>query len=162
MLKMNRGAVRKKVVVSGGSHVRNLSVVAVLVAFGAFLYFIYLAHRDEVMDALRVHNVLEISWRVAMYDYTNKTVPAALSELEEKTYGRTPIDPVTGVPYEYYRHGPHTYEICAVFSRAAEDDAGRINVVSYGDPVVHGYGTWSHGSGRQCLTRSIPPWRHSQ
>lgn len=151
---------------AGGDAFRNrfatiaISMIFIIVAVAAC--FICFAHRERANDELRVHDILEISWRLMTYDYENNGVPDDLLMLREDRYGRARVDPVNGFPYEYHRRAQHAYELCAVFSTATKDDAGRTNIVRYGDPVVHGYGVWFHEKGRQCLARTFPLWKHTR
>ena len=66
-----------------------------------------------------------------------------------------PKDPVTGKRYEY-RRKDQIVTVCTDFDFPSVDFNGTSKVV-YGDPVVHGFGTWTHGGGHQCLTRDVTP-----
>lgn len=117
-------------------------------------------------DEQRVHDVLSLSWRVVFYAQTRGRLPAFLSDVREDR-SEIPTDPVTSSPYFYEVLGHDSFRLCAVFlSEAHQDKDAGVDflppschvrgAVCYGDPVTHGYGSWEHGAGKQCLDRVAP------
>jgi len=82
-------------------------------------------------------------------------VPASYLDLAKHSFG-TPVDPVLRKPYEY-AHAGTAVTVCATFDEPSPGWNGVTNAAVYGDPVVHEFGSWTHGPGRQCLTRDISP-----
>lgn len=121
--------------------------------------YLYCYERKVDYDTQRERQTLEIAWRIMNFDHAHHHLPADLSALSDGPSGDAPNDPKTGRQYEYAIRGKHTYELCAVFSTTTRDHLGRTNRVLYGDPMTHGYGSWFHGSGRQCMVDTLPIWK---
>jgi len=107
-------------------------------------------------DMIRVNDVLSLSWRIVLYDHINGGLPDNLSQLDVDGKWVIPTDPVTFEPYHYEIIGRKAFRLCATFSAASSEHAGAVGTVLYGDPVTHGYGSWVHGSGKQCTDRHLP------
>lgn len=107
-------------------------------------------------DKLRVEDALKISWQLAIYKLQTHRLPQMLNEMEVSGEWREPTDPVTFKRYEYRVLNGSRYELCIVFDRASERGEGGSPGIKYGDPITHSYGSWVHGSGRQCVQRTLP------
>lgn len=109
-------------------------------------------------DRTRESHVLEIIWGLRNVKAVYGDVPANYLDLTR--YGfKAPLDPVRRKPYRYTQTG-NTVTVCANFEDASPGWDGSTNAAVYGDPVVHGFGSWSHGPGRRCLTRDISSGKH--
>jgi hypothetical protein len=114
-------------------------------------------------DARRADNVMKLSWRVWTFAGLYHRLPRTLAELEKNGFGRNPIDPDTRKSYEYLRVDGHTFRLCTTFNNVGIDGSApffpgpnrQAVEVIYGDPLTHGYGTWKHGAGYQCLDRTL-------
>jgi hypothetical protein len=109
-------------------------------------------------DRTREGDVLEIIWGLRNVNGIYGEIPAAYLDLAKRGFG-APVDPVVRKPYEYTHTGT-IVTVCANFDKASPGWNGLSNAAAYGDPVVHGFGSWTHGPGRQCLTKDISPGKH--
>jgi hypothetical protein len=78
-------------------------------------------------------------WARAIDDYwrDNQQLPAALDEISARvSHPLRAHDPATGEPYRYVVTGAVTYELCAVFERASDDERTAL---------------WNHGAGLTCF-----------
>jgi hypothetical protein len=115
--------------------------------------------KQHTLDEQRAHDVLSLSWRIVEYDHIIGVLPTSLEKVAENDKEEIPRDPEDGQPYEYKRIGKKTFRLCAVFSRQSNNFPTVGSRALYGDPITHGYGTWSHGQGRQCIDRTVPNYR---
>jgi hypothetical protein len=106
-----------------------------------------------VADRTRESDVLEIIWGLRNVNSIYREIPESYLDLQKRNF-RAPVDPVLRNPYEYVHSGAKV-TVCANFDEASPGWDGATNAAVYGDPVVHGFGSWQHGPGRQCLTRDI-------
>lgn len=106
-------------------------------------------------DASRVSDVMKISYQIAMFKVRNDRIPQNLAETNQEGEWKTPVDPVSGKPYEYKVLDKNRYELCATFDKAIESREGELPGITYGDGLAHGYGYWIHGGGRQCVQRTL-------
>jgi len=109
---------------------------------------------SRTADDIRVVNVLEI------LDAARNMQPIYQIKIDSyedfiRAGYQPPKDPITAKPYEY-RRKDDLVTVCTNFDAPSADFKGAPKVV-YGDPVVHGYGVWTHGGGHQCLTRDVAP-----
>ncbi|QWT20485.1 hypothetical protein KPL74_00390 [Bacillus sp. NP157] len=106
-------------------------------------------------DRTRESDVLEIIWGLRQVRAMYGEIPETYATLEKHGL-RAPVDPVRRDSYEYARVGS-SVTVCARFDEASPGWDGKANRALYGDPVVHGFGSWIHGIGRQCLTDDVLP-----
>ena len=106
-------------------------------------------------DAVRETNVLEIIWSVQVERGTYGDLPTIYLDLQKKGFS-APLDPVRHTPYDYQVAGD-VITVCTTFDEASKGWDGMTNKAFYGDPVTHSFGTWTHGPGRQCLTKDVAP-----
>jgi hypothetical protein len=137
-----------------GMSTRTL-VGGVLVALAGFLSVPGCGPKTPSADKVREDNVFEIIWGVRNTRGAFNEVPANYLDLAKRHFG-APLDPVRHQPYEYRATGD-VVVVCAQFDSASPGWDGKTNAAKYGDPVTHSFGTWTHGPGRQCLTRNVAP-----
>ena len=113
-------------------------------------------HDGAAMDETRELDALKISYQLSFYKLAFHRLPQALRDMEGFLDWRAPVDPVTHEPYDYRLLDANDYELCVTFDAKNEPGEGRPPGIRYGDPVTHGYGSWVHGAGRQCVRRSLP------
>lgn len=106
-------------------------------------------------DAVRETDVLEVIWSVRVERGTYGDLPANYLDLRKKGFSVS-LDPVRHTPYDF-QVGGDVITVCATFDEASKDWDGSTNKAFYGDPVTHSFGTWTHGPGRQCLTKDVAP-----
>lgn len=103
--------------------------------------------RMKKYDQQRVNDLSGLDNLINVYYNENKKVPADLSE---PRFGQF-ADPATSEPYGYRAIDQTTYELCADFDLAVEDER---NTESY----YYGYGDknwYYHDAGRQCFTSQV-------
>lgn len=153
---------RKPRTFAGGATVFAWSVAIVVLAT-VIVGFIAVGspfrQRLARFDDRRVNDLQTIQFSLVNYWQQKEELPAALSALEDDISGfRVPTDPATGQPYEYFRTGDLSFELCATFELASEKgrgDAARIPVPvdRFGVEQV----SWEHDAGRVCFSRTIDP-----
>lgn len=123
--------------------------------------------RDVRLDMQRTSDLQSMQYQVLNYFQTKRTVPGALSDLNDALSGFTvPTDPQTGTAYTYEMVSKTSFKLCAHFSAASEDLSGR-GATSASYPMAVGeYGfkgqsdVWNHGAGDTCFTRTIDPEKY--
>lgn len=126
--------------------------------------------RDVRLDQQRTSDLSSIQYRILDYWQTKGRVPNQLSDLKDGiSYINLPIDPVTKGAYEYSTSDKNSFELCANFATAFEDNAGRGSsegdMMSYrssmmiNDSYYYGgdIGIWKHPAGKFCFQRTIDP-----
>ena len=147
------------------------TALVVFIIFIVIVFSLYQCGQQKISrlspDDRRVQDVLSLSWRIMFYAQRAGRLPSSISDVAEGEW-KIPVDPTTSLPYFYEALGRDSFRLCAVFSSASGSDVtqgedfywasknGIASGVRYGDPVVHGFGSWTHGPGRQCLDRSVP------
>lgn len=110
------------------------------------------SHKTAAVEKVRADNVFEIIW-VTSHESLLVDHPITGYEDFKGTRFIPPVDPVTRQRYEFHRVG-NKVTVCAVFDEATPDFNGKEKIV-FGDPMVHSFGTWSHGPGRQCISQDV-------
>ncbi|MEL6854964.1 MAG: hypothetical protein AAFO83_07615 [Cyanobacteria bacterium J06607_13] len=105
------------------------------------------------MDRERLRNLQDIAFELeTQVRGTNTGELASLPEALPSTVSgaETKQDPLTDEPYEYIRLSDTTYQLCAIFATASENDPLRRSVSE----------RWQHSAGRHCFefdaTESVP------
>jgi len=141
----------------------SVSVVMVFSVVGSF--FIIgspMTERLRRFDEERISHVQNIQSQVVYYWQQKGALPAMLTELANPLTGFTvPIDPSTGLQYEYRPVSTLSFEICATFSLSDRDltESQRRKMFTKSAPVYPGHpgDEWSHTNGRSCFNRTIDP-----
>ena len=139
---------------------------ALLVLASVVLGFVSIgspAHQRSLrFDQQRTMHLEQIQWELINYWQTKEKLPATLSELENDLTGfRAPVDPETGIAYEYSMKAPREFELCATFDLPTPEQklpAGSEGSLTRPYPSVDG--NWDHDAGRTCFTRTIDPDRY--
>lgn len=119
--------------------------------------------RSYRFDDQRVNDLQTIQWQVRDYWERMHALPPALTVLNDDMSGfRVPVDPESGLAYEYRIADGLSFELCAVFAREQVDRLTK----SAQDDVIYPLGynqseQWNHGVGRTCFTRTIDPTRYA-
>jgi hypothetical protein len=130
------------------------AAVAAAVAIATFSVGLLLAgtpskQRQLEADRKRVDDLrnLGAAINLRIQQNPNATLPATLAELRSARI----TDPETNAPYSYLAKGGTSYELCADFSAASDEERSR-----YGNPSTF----WAHGTGRSCFaldaSKSVP------
>jgi hypothetical protein len=134
------------------------AVLAVIIA-GVSLAGSPFRQRLLRFDERKVGDLQNIQWQVVNFWQNKKRLPADLAELRDPISGfAAPRDPQTGAAYEYRRTGELSFELCAEFNLRSEKGRGAAPLI-YPDYGA-GEGSWEHGEGRVCFTRTIDPERY--
>lgn len=138
-----------------------LSGILLVVLAGVVLGFFYAGSPSEErlrrIDMDRVSDLQMIQSEVIGYWQAKEELPKNLTALPDSVRGFTvPRDPETGTDYEYRVTGPLSFDLCATFARASEENT----IPSYAKPIMGPYGyseNWNHAEGRTCFSRTIDP-----
>ncbi len=143
-----------------------MGVVIVSIALAFYISGSPIQSRNERMDQARVSDLQNIQYQVVNYWQSKTKIPPSLNELNDSISGfRVPLDPETGLNYEYIPGLPVSgggirFELCAIF---------KTNIVSNSSiPIVnqpvgatskgwYGPDNWDHEAGRVCFSRLIDP-----
>jgi cytochrome c biogenesis protein CcdA len=142
------------------------AIVLASIILGFFLFGTPAHQRSVRFDSQRVSDLQMIQSEVVSYWQQKEALPTQVSDLTNNISGFfAPLDPNTGIGYEYTVKGPLSFEICATFEAKSINNntspEGR-NYVS--KPVSGGYAlgdaynqNWDHEIGRKCYERTIDP-----
>ncbi len=116
------------------------------------------------LDQQRVNDLSNIQNDI-VYNYweSKGTVPTTLSELNDQISGYTvPIDPSTGLSYEYKMLSKSSFELCATFQTISVINNTTSPKIAQPYPATYPGGTgidenWQHDIGRVCFDRTIDP-----
>lgn len=120
-------------------------------------------------DQRRVNDLSNLQWQIINHWQTKGSLPASLDDLDDSISGyKVPLDPETDAEYGYVRKANTTFELCATFSRATEDNRGRGEFGGGGGfgiarpssiyfPVPDIDNNWEHDKGNVCFERKIDP-----
>ncbi|MBI4281653.1 hypothetical protein HY625_02390, partial [Candidatus Uhrbacteria bacterium] len=138
------------------------TIVVVLAAIVAGFFLIGSpTHRRAVrFDERRTQDLQNLQYEVVNYWQQKEKLPETLDGLKDQIRGFSPpVDPATGVAYDYRALTPLQFELCAVFTTNQNVSSGGDGgierpVVPYGikDPYME---NWKHGVGKTCFTRTI-------
>lgn len=143
-------AVKSRIAISMAYGVSALFVVSLVAGF--FIVGTPADQRERRMDSQRVTHLQELQWQLVSYWQNNETLPAELSGLSDSiSYPVVPVDPETGMAYEYRVVGDKTFELCATFARASAEQFESTNTY---DGINQ---SWEHEAGRACFERTIDP-----
>jgi hypothetical protein len=96
-----------------------------------------------------------IQWQAVNYWQRKGAMPNALADLNDSISGYVaPVDPETGVPYEYTLQNAAAlkFQICATFSLENQEDRSAAKPLY---PYDMGSQSWNHPAGRHCFDRQI-------
>lgn len=135
---------------------------AVFVSFSLVAGFTFLgspaAQRDQRLDEKRTQDLQTIQWRVVNYWQTYQLLPETLDDLKENFGFRIPVDPETGLNYEYEKTGENSFQLCAEFNRASRDfsekELSRLAPVTL-SVTFDDFDLWEHSAGRNCFERNV-------
>lgn len=138
------------------AYVSAVVVVATIIA-GFFVAGSPAEQRKRRFDERRVNDLSMIQSEVTSYWQRKRALPQQLSDLNNDTMGfRAPLDPESGVQYEYLVIEPLKFKLCAEF--AADSMPERSGRVKYSYSAYGPYEqNWEHGTGKVCFDRPIDP-----
>lgn len=130
------------------SIVAGAAITSVVAAVAFALYRLGSPDEERIrrLDTRRVENLREIDNMTNHYWTRSARLPASIDELSSESGVSVPDrDPATGAAYGYRIVSDKSFELCAVFDRASDEQA------TGGNPL----GFWSHGAGRRCFTLTV-------
>ncbi len=133
--------------------------VAVLgsVAIGFFIIGTPFEQRNRRFDEQRVQSLQMFQGQVLNYWTQKGILPDQTSLLNDSISGFViPTDPKTNDPYEYRKIDQFTFELCANFSTASENNLINSSV-KYPAPYDSYNQNWSYKAERTCFSRTIDP-----
>lgn len=132
-------------------------VVAVTVIAAFFIIGSPLTQRERRFDEQRTSHLQTIQYEVINYWQSKGALPATLSDLRNDITGfAAPVDPQTGLAYEYRATGTMSFELCADFkTSSAATNQSYPKAVPY--PYERYNDNWSHNAERTCFERTIDP-----
>lgn len=136
-----------------------ISVVAIAVIAGFFIVGSPREERLRRFDEQRAQDLQTIQWEIINYWRLKTKLPQSLDMLKDDIRGfAPPVDPESGMPYEYMvkqKNGEKdapVFELCAAFNRASDSDGSSAPKHAY---PYGGQDNWEHGEGRACFERII-------
>ena len=129
--------------------IATVSVVVVASVIGSAYVLGSPEHqRQRRLDERRVRDLGTITNTISSYAAIHDALPPDLATLgNEPGQRRAPVDPDSGIAYEYFVQGAESYQLCAVFAMASPD---RQETSTFSEM---GREDWTHGPGRQCFQR---------
>ncbi len=102
-------------------------------------------------DEQRIIDLQTINSLVQNYYQLNQSIPDKMSDLTSLQYSNIPLDPETGIPYQYNLIGQSAkaYELCAEFDTDTNETKSRV-------PYMYADISWSHPMGHYCFKLAIP------
>jgi len=101
-------------------------------------------------DEQKINDLQNLDAQVNNYFYSHKKLPDTLAEIAEGNYYVPFLDPQTQKPYEYKKTSANTYELCADFNKASDENSS-ISYRYYGTYNI----SWNHTEGYTCFKRTL-------
>lgn len=130
---------------------RNYFIVGALMlvgmAYAAFILRTVPNQAEFAIDIERSTHIRNVATGVLEYYQSKGQLPVTLDALGPDRTGIQPVDPITGVPYDYRITSEDTYELCATFETDSVyyNPYGRIDLIE-------------HDEGYDCLELNVPPY----
>lgn len=135
--------------------VATSAVVVLSLVLGFYVMGSPLTQRLKRMDAERVNGLTQIQWQIINYWQKKGELPKNINELNDPISGFiVPIDPDTGVQYQYEIIGDKVFKLCANFSLESGEFAATRSKPRYVSPENE---NWFHKQGQNCFERKIDP-----
>lgn len=110
--------------------------------------------RQYKYDEQKVNGLSEINNQITNYYATKGLLPKTLSEVADGNYYVPQLDPQSQKSYEYEKTGNITYNLCAEFNKASNEEekmtAPRLSYPQYGGVI-----SWNHPAGHYCFNETI-------
>jgi hypothetical protein len=133
-------------------------LVAAALVWGFVLSGTPQSERLRRFDATRVNNLSNLQRQIVTHWQQRSALPENLDALSDSISGYTqPKDPQDGTLYRYRVVGERQFELCAVFRTDNRDNTKYTGMMPSYDTD---FGTWNHGKGMTCFTRTIDPVRY--
>ena len=129
-----------------------IGCVGLSAAYGLYLSGSPSQERARKLDAQRVNDLQQITYAVDQYWAQKSSLPETLDELRSTRdiYLNNVRDPETAQPYEYHRADADSYQVCANFTTAFQNDMN-APPTSMPYPMNTGSTFWNHPIGIHCF-----------
>lgn len=136
----------------------TIVLVAAALVWGFIVSGTPQSERLRRFDDARVGNLADIQRQVVNHWQQRGALPPTLDALADSISGYSaPKDPQDGTPYRYRAVAERQFELCAVFR--TDSTMNRETAINrYGYDAT--FGSWEHGKGMTCFTRTIDPVRY--
>lgn len=132
------------------------ALLIVSIVAGFFIVGTPKDQRERRLDAERESDLQQIQWQVINYWQDTDRLPQNLEVLNDGIgFNMVPVDPETGEAYEYNIKNDLTFDLCATFARASDEQYSQVPRAELIDQ------NWQHSAGRTCFERTIDPERYS-
>ena len=133
--------------------VATSAVVALSLVLGFYVMGSPLTQRLKRMDAERINSLTQVQWQIINYWQKKGELPKDINELNDPISGFIiPIDPETGMPYQYEAVDNQVFKLCANFSLESVGNSTTPAKLPYISPESE---NWSHKAGKNCFERKI-------
>ncbi|MFA7718153.1 MAG: hypothetical protein WC875_05545, partial [Candidatus Absconditabacterales bacterium] len=133
----------------------SIALTSVSIVAGFFFVGSPFAERQRQFDQRRVDDLSSVQWQIINYWQSKEQLPPNLAALRDEISGYIPpVDPESGVAYEYSTTGNLSFQLCATFLTQSEAGAQPTRPV---DPYGAKNDVWSHDIGHACFDRTIDP-----
>lgn len=139
-----------------------VGAVAIAIVAGFFIAGSPNEERARRFDDQRIQNLGFIQGEVVFYWQSKGSLPENLEVLNDDLRGVfIPLDPETETPYSYRIIDNLSFELCASFNLASDENSA-VPDVYYDDlrkpgQISTSEDAWSHTNGQNCFERTIDP-----
>lgn len=151
----------KGTLISNPKFFRNLkiatsTVILIMIVSGFFLIGSPSESRNRIEDSTRESDLSSIQYNITNFWQQKSRLPNNLEELVDPlTLVSLPVDPDTGLAYEYKVLGENKFELCATFETSSTKFDNESTLRPY-SPVYTDNG-FTHKAERTCFERTIDP-----
>ena len=136
-----------------------IAIVAASIVTGFFIVGSPKEGRLRQFDEQRVSHLQYMQSEILNYWINKGKLPVKLADLEDDLRGvRVPMDPETGVNYEYKILGMEKFSLCANFNLPTVGTRPMIGKSMAPQPAAepyYGQQSWDHQAGPTCFERTI-------
>ncbi len=135
------------------------AIILISIISGFFIVGSPTYQRNIRLDNQRVSDLQNIQYQIINYWTQKGKIPTTIADLQDPISGFiAPLDPLSKTPYTYNVKGDRTFELCATFVEASnnETNSGVMRPMMY--PEKTGISdVWTHNAGTVCFERTIDP-----
>ena len=103
-------------------------------------------------DEQKLNDLMNVTGSIQSYYSTKGVLPKDFMELSTLNYYINSVDPQNGKTYEYSVKTPTTFEVCAEFNKASNENANTSR-----PEYPYGGTSWTHPVGRHCFEQAVNP-----
>jgi hypothetical protein len=131
-----------------------VSIVVIISLIGGFFLMGTPSSQRALRDDLvRTGDLSTIQYEITSYWQHKQKLPESLNELNDSISGyKVPVDPSTGVAYEYQKVSATSFKLCATFAHKSGENKPEFSRAFDEN--------WSHEKGYTCFDRTIDPQKY--